>query len=292
MAVNLAQKYSPKVAERFSHLSFTEKATNQDYDWDGVTTVNVYSVATVTMGNYTRSGTARYGTINELGTTLQALTLSRDRSFITSIDKRNNAEQQGVEEAGTFLARQVREVITPEIDVYRLAALATAGTASAAQTAATAAAATYTTSATTTSNAYTNFLALNGFVSDQLVPLQGRVAFMTNTFYNALKQSGFVLNSEDFSGSRHSGDYGSIDGVTIQVVPASYMPNATYSSTTGAVDLLITHPSVLVSPMVLTDYITLTNPINISGWVVQGRVVYDAFALTAKINAVAMHKVA
>lgn len=113
MAVNLAQKYSPKVAERFAHLSFTEKAVNNDYDWDGVTTVNVYSVATVTMGSYTRSGTSRYGTINELGTTLQTMTLSRDRSFITSIDKRNNAEQQGVEEAGSFLARQVREVITP-----------------------------------------------------------------------------------------------------------------------------------------------------------------------------------
>lgn len=113
MAVNLAAKYSPKVVERFSHLSFTEKAVNNDYDWDGVTTVNVYSVATVAMGSYTRSGTSRYGTINELGTTLQTMTLSRDRSFITSIDKRNNAEQQGVEEAGSFLARQVREVITP-----------------------------------------------------------------------------------------------------------------------------------------------------------------------------------
>jgi hypothetical protein len=84
MAQNLAQKYSPKVVERFSRLSFTQDAVNNDYDWEGVTTVSLYSVATVAMGNYTRSGTARYGTAAEVDTTLQSLTLARKSISIDS----------------------------------------------------------------------------------------------------------------------------------------------------------------------------------------------------------------
>src|ERR1043165_6075509 len=103
MADNLAVKYSPKVVERFSTTSLTQPAVNNDYDWDGVTTVNVYSIDTQTMGNYQRSGDYRYGTYNNAGTTKQALTLARDRAFNTTIDKRNNAEQQGVLDASKWL---------------------------------------------------------------------------------------------------------------------------------------------------------------------------------------------
>lgn len=272
MAQNLAIKYSPKVVERFSTLSKTDSAVNQDYDWDGVTTVNVYSVATVAMGNYTRSGDDRYGALNDVGTTKQAMTLSRDRAFTTVIDRRNNAESQGVLDAGKFLARQIREVITPEIDVYRLAALNTAAVANSKA---------LNTGASTTSTAYLDFLKLQESLSDDLVPESDRVAFMTQAYYNLLKQSNFVLDSNDAYGDRKSGSLGTIDGTKIIVVPSSYMPSVT--------NLILTHPSVMVSPMVLTDYFTHENPPGISGWRIEGRVVYDAFVLTTKQAGVAVH---
>lgn len=277
MAVNLAVKYSPKVAERFSQTALTQEAVNNDYDFEGVTTINVYSVDTVAMGTYTRSGTSRYGTPTELGTTKQALTLARDRSFTTTIDRRNNDESMGVTDAAKFLARQVREVITPEIDVYRLAALNTAAIANGKSTIITPA-------ATSASNAYSNFLTLNANISDDLVPQAGRVAFMTATYYNYLKQSNFVLDSEAAYKDRKSGKFGTVDGVAIVVVPSSYMPTNT--------DLIITHPSVMVSPLVLTDYITHKNAPGINGWLVEGRVVYDAFVLTTKVDAIATHRTA
>jgi hypothetical protein len=277
MAVNLAIKYSPKVAERFSQTALTQEAVNDDYDFDGVTTINIYSVDTVAMGTYTRSGTSRYGTPTELGTTKQALTLARDRAFTTTIDRRNNDESMGVTDAAKFLARQVREVITPEIDVYRLAALNTAAIANGKSTVVTPA-------PTTASNAYSNFLTLNGSISDLLVPSQGRIAFMTAGYYNFLKQSNFVLDSEAAYKDRKSGNYGTVDGVRIVVVPASYMPANT--------DLIVTHPSAMVSPLVLTDYITHKNAPGINGWLVEGRVVYDAFVLTTKVNAIATHRYA
>jgi hypothetical protein len=275
MAQNLATKYSKKVAERFKIKSMTEGSFSNDYDWNDVNSINVYSVGTATMGTYTRSGDNRYGTITEVDTTLQTLTLARDRAFTKSIDRRNLDESAGAQEAGKFLARQLDEVITPEIDVYRLAALATAaGTNS--HNAATAAA------ATTSTNAYSNFLAVQAELSNAKVPVTGRIAFMTAAYYNFLKQSNFVLASDDAYGDRKSGKLGTVDGCEIRVVPSSYMPSAT--------DLIVTIPDAMVSPMVLADYITHKNPRGVNGWVVEGRVVYDAFVLTAKIDGISTHK--
>ena len=61
MAQNYAEKYSSKVDERFSQASLTNAAINSDYDFVGVNAVNVYSIPTVALGDYTMSGSARYG---------------------------------------------------------------------------------------------------------------------------------------------------------------------------------------------------------------------------------------
>lgn len=273
MAQNLATKYSPKVAERFSILSKTDDATNNDYDWDGVTTVKVYQVDSTPMGNYSRVGVNRYGTPTDAGTAAQTLTLTRDRSFSTVIDRRNNDESQGVLAAGKWLARQMREVITPEIDVYRLAALNTAAVANASS---------LFVGATTASNAYNNFLGLNEKISEGLVPTTGRISFMTAGYYNLLKQGNFILASNDAYSDRHTGDLGTVDGNKIVIVPTSYMPTN--------VDLITTHSVALVSPMVLTDYITHENAPGYNGWLIEGRIVYDAFVLDAKRNAIAAHR--
>ncbi len=275
MAQNLASKYSPNVDEVFKLASVSEPAVNQDYDWVGVNSVNVYGVGTASMGNYTRSGSNRYGTPTELDTTKTNYALTRDRSFTFTIDRRNAAESMNVTESGKALRRQIDVVVTPEIDIYRLAALGTAATANSANV---------NTAASTKDTAYVDFLAVNGRISNLLVPLTERIAFMTATFYNYLKQSGFVVASEIAMGDRKTGDLGKVDGVTVKVVPSTYMPTNT--------DLIVTHPVAMTSPMVLTDYVVHENAPGINGWLIEGRVVYDAFVLTNKVNAIAAHKVA
>lgn len=275
MSQNLAQKYSANVDEVFRLKSQTDSSVNQDYDWDGVNSINVYGVSTVAMTTYNRSGSNRYGTPAELDTTKTNYALTRDRAFTFTIDRRNRDESMNVTEAGKALRRQIEVVITPEIDIYRLQALATAATNNTA---------TVNTGATTSSNAYSDFLAVNQRISDLSVPLDGRIAFMTFGYYNLLKQSGFVLASDIAQGDRKSGDLGTVDGVRVICVPSSYMPANT--------NLIITHPIALTSPMVLTDYIVHENAPGINGWLVEGRVVYDAFVLTNKVNAIAVHKTA
>ena len=275
MAVNLATKFQKKVSERFAAESKTKLLTNDDYDWVGSGAIKIYSVDTVAMGNYTRSGANRYGSPSELGTTLQTWTLARDRAFTTTIDRRNNDESNFVTDAAKFLARQVREKITPEIDTYVLAAIGTAGASGGRDNIVADA-------ATTAANAYVDFLAINADISDNEVPEEGRVAVMTAQYYNFLKQSGFVLDSD--SAYLKKGSLGTVDGVKVVICPSSRMPANT--------NLIISHPVATTAPMLLTDYVTHKNAPGINGWLVEGRVVYDAFVDTNKVKAIGVHKTA
>jgi N4-gp56 family major capsid protein len=275
MAVNLASKYSSKVDERFKLKSLTDSATNQDWDWQGVNAITIYSVATSAMNDYSMTGSARYGTAGELGNTTQTMTLSRDRSFTFTIDKKNYQDTQMVMEAGKALARQIDEIIVPEIDTYRLAALSAAGIA-AGNTA---------TVAVTTSNAYVSLLNGGIALDEDKVPAGGRIAFVTPTFYSLLKQdNAFIKASEIAQNMLINGQVGEVDGVRIVKVPSTYLP-ANHA-------FIITQPIALVAPKKLEDYKTHDNPPGINGWLVEGRLRYDAFVPNNKANAIYVHKTA
>lgn len=123
MAVNYASKYSQNVDERFSTGSLTNGIVNGEFDWIGVSTVNVYSIPTSAMNDYSLSGTNRYGTPEELGNETQEMTLKQDRSFTFTIDRKNYDDTMMVMEAGRALRRQIDEVVIPEVDTYRISTL-------------------------------------------------------------------------------------------------------------------------------------------------------------------------
>ena len=275
MAINLAAKYSTKVDERFKLKSLTEIGINRDYDWTGVKTVSVWSIPTVAMNDYTRTGLARYGTAGELQDTKQDMTLTKDRSFTFTIDKGNHNEQMMVKNAGKALARQIDEVVTPEIDIYRLAAMAAAAvTAGGTDTA-----------AITAANAYQKFLKAGEYMSDNKVPLQSRVAFVTPAFYSFIKlDPSFIKNSDSGQQIMINGVVGTVDGVKIVVAPSSYFPAST--------SFIMAHPSATVAASKLEDYKTHDNPPGINGWLVEGRIIYDAFVLANKTKALYTHKIA
>lgn len=275
MAINLAAKYATKVDERFKLGSLTEAGVNRDYDWSGVKTVTVYSIPTVAMSDYSRTGLARYGTAGELQDVKQDLTLTKDRSFTFTIDRGNYEEQQMVKEAGKALARQIDEVIVPEIDTYRLSVMAAGAVANGGSA----------TAAVTTTNAYAKFLAGGEYLSENKVPEGGRIAFVTPAFYSLLKQdNSFIKASEMGQKMLVNGQVGEVDGVKIVKVPSTYLPANT--------SFVLTHPAAVVAANKLEDYKTHDNPPGINGWLVEGRTIYDAFLLTSKVKAVYTHKIA
>lgn len=275
MAINLASKYEKKVDERFKLKSLTEVGVNKEYDWVGVNAINVYSIPTVAMGDYTASGTARYGLATELQNTVQTMTLTKDRAFTFSIDRKNYQDTQMVMESGKALARQLEEVIIPEIDTYRLATMSAAAIANG-HTA---------TLAITASNAYTQFLAGTEKLDEDKVPQGGRCAFVTPQFYNFIKlDTSFIKSTEIAQKMLVNGQVGEIDGVKIIKVPSSYFPvNHAF---------IIAHNVATVAANKLEDYKTHDNPPGINGWLVEGRKRYDAFVLANKVNALYAHKTA
>lgn len=273
MSQNLATKYTSDVDEVFRLGPLTADGVNQDYDWDGVNSIYVYGVNTVTPSNYTRNGVNRYGDVAELDTTKTNYALSRDRGFTFTIDRRNRDESMGVSDQGKALRREIEVEVLPEIDKYRLTAWDTVVNANSNYV---------NTGSTTSTNAYSDFLSVQEKLSNNKVPVTGRVAFMTYNYYNLLKQSNFILASDKGQDTRGSGLLGNVDGTEIVAVPASYMP--------GNTNLIIVHPMSTVSPTALTDYMIHENAPGINGWLVEGRFVYDSFTLTNKVGAVAAHK--
>lgn len=277
MAINLATKFAPKVSHIMKHGRKTKSATNQDWDWDGVNAVKVYTLTDPTMGDYTASGANRYGSPAEVDDTVQTWTLSRDRAWTKTIDKSNYQDTMMIRKPAAYLAQATKNVLIPEIDTYVLAAIGTAGaTANRDDIVADA--------ATTASNAYTNFLTINADITNEEAPESNRIAFMTATYYNLLKQGGFVLDSDAGQKKLDSGVLGQVDGVNVVVVPSGRMPSNT--------DLIITHPSVTVAPEKLIDYTLHKNAPGISGDLLEYRHRYDAFVDTNKVDAVGIHKTA
>lgn len=271
MAVNYAAKYSPVLDEAFKLASKTDMAINRNYDWDGVNTINVYSNTTSTMNDYTMSGTDRYGTPAELGNSIQTMVLSKDRSFTFTIDRRNYTDTMMTLEAGKALRDQIDMVVVPELDVYRLSKIvAGAGTSA-------------TPAAIDKTNAYTSFLKGVTTLLDSKVPLPGTIAYISSNFYTQIRlDPSFIKASDMAQDMLVRGQVGMVEGIPLVYVPSTYLPAKT--------EFVITNQIATVAAEKIVDYKIHDNPPGINGWLVEGRIYYDAFVLENKKKAIYVHK--
>lgn len=280
MAVNYASRFDSKVDEAFSLASQAGLVTNNDYKFTGVKTVNVYSVPTAQMHNYTASGSDRYGTPEELSSNVQELTVTQDRSCSFTIDKLSRVQTPGVMDAGRALARQLRDVVIPEFDAhaFRKIALGAGGTSALVPD-------------LTTNKPYSLFLNAQAYLGNHNVPLNGRIALVSYTFFNLLKQDPAFMRYGDRSQDMLiKGVMGQVDGVKIVAVPESRLPSVTAGSGSNAVttyaSFILCHPIATVAPKQLWDYKIHNDPPGLSGSRVDMRFLYDAFVLNKKRDAI------
>ena len=274
MAINLATKYSKKVAERFYQESITESSfsKNLDAEFVGVKTVIVPSVDVVPMNDYTRSGSNRYGTITDLQDTKQEFTMTRDRAFTFAIDKGDNMEQNMIKEAGKCIARQLREVVTPEIDTYRFA-----------QWAAKAGQKVTVSAALTKDNILDEVIAAKIALDNKLVPAKGRTLYAGSVAYKALLGCEEYIRLNDLgSKSLVNGKVGEIMGMDVKFVPDTYLPEG--------VAFMVVMKDAAISPVKLHEYKIHNDPVGISGHVCEGRFIYDAFVLDSKKDGIYVAK--
>ena len=269
MAVNYAAKYSQQVDERFKLGALTSSLVNYAFEWLGVSTVKVYSMPTAVMGDYTTEGASRYGTPEELGNEVQEMTLAKDRAFTFTIDKKSEDDTMGTMEAGAALRRQIDEVVIPEIDTYRIAKLVAGADAGNIVK----------DTAVTKANAYEKFLAVQEILDNKKVPTGGRICICTPGYYNMLKlDEAFTKKGDMATQIAINGLVGEVDGVYFVKAPKSYFPEK--------VHFIITNPIVMPSPIKLAEYKIHDDAPGISGYLVEGRVRYDAFVLNKKKDAI------
>lgn len=264
MAINLATKFSNKVDERFATESKTSLVTNQDYDFIGTHSIKIYSVGVAEMGDYGRNqeGTSRYGTPKDLENEAQEVSMEKDRSFTFVIDKMDEEETLGAMNAGKALARQLKEVVIPEVDQYTYKKMAdNAGTTK--------------TEVITDENAYDAIVEGNEVLDEGKVPQEGRVATCTPTFHSHLKKDKrAVLETEIGQDMRIKGVVANMDGATIQKVPSSLLPTKQ--------NFILAHAIATTQAIKLADYKIHTDAPGVSGSLVEGRIYYTAFVRNNK----------
>ncbi len=264
MAINLASKYSSKIAEVFSGDSFIKDKTSTTYDLTGVKTLKVYTPITVPEGDYERSGENRYGTPVELQDTVQELMMTQDKSFTLSIDKGNNEDQELTKRAGDILKLQIKEQTTPTADKYALKRFATmAGVVKTL------------TAKPTKTNIVEHICDGAQALDDAFVPNGDRFIYVTSEVFK------MICLSPEFTGveaiakdALAKGVCGEIAGLSIVKVPTSYMPKDCY--------FIITHKNSVLFPYKISDAKIHSDPVGISGSLIEGRHYYDAFVLGAR----------
>ena len=283
MSIALVKKYAPYTDELFKAESKISLLTNTDFDWTGAHTVAVWKIGTVPMNDYSRNRgsdydeesvatLSRYGKIIDLDAQTEEMMLTKDRSFIFNVDRLDEDETAGQVAAASALARELREVVVPEVDTYAYNVMVTkAGTKA-------------TAAALTKENVYTSILAGSEALDAAEVPDTERVLVVTPAAYTLLKQSTAFDSTDVGAEMKLKGVVGILDGMAVIKVPASRLPEN--------FGFMIAHPSATVAPVKLEDYGTHNDTPLSSGTIVTGRICYDAFVFDNKAKGIYYHPIA
>ena len=269
MAVNLAQKYSSVLDQVFTAGSYTDKYVNKKYDFDGVQTINVYTVTTVEPSDYKRSDTGdRFGGNNELQNIVTPYQLKNDKSFKLVIDRGNYEQTALAEKAGAVMKAEMEERVIPMIDADRLKAAAAGATA-------------VSQAITAGNNAYTDILKAEAFLDEDKAPVEGRVLFVTPGYYNTIKEYiTTTMHADTYSSKLISRGYvGELDGIPVVKVPTSYFPTKT--------NAVLWHRDALLGAKQIMNTRIKTDSELVDGTLLMGRFIYGSFVLNGKKKSVA-----
>lgn len=272
MSIDLVTKFAPYTDEKFKAESKISLLANQDFDFVGARIVKIYKISTAEMNDYVRHpvsdyAASRYGTAKDLDATTESFEMTRDRSFTFTIDKLDEDETNQQLTAAKALARQLREVVIPEVDAYTYKAMATkAGNKPDAV-------------ALTAENIYTEILKASKALDDEEVPETDRQLVVSPEVYQLMKRcKDITMETEIGNDLRIRGVIANLDGTNVIKVPAVRLPEH--------FGFMLAHPSATVAPTKLADYKIHQDPPGISGDLVEGRIVYDAFVLDNKTKAI------
>jgi hypothetical protein len=234
----------------------------------------VLSIDTVATTDYIRSGTQRFGAVTELGDTKQELTMSQDKGFTFSIDAGNAAEQFNIKQANACLKREIDEVVTSEVDTYRLTKWAAGNGLTSGHTILTMKDGTL-----AKNTILTAIFTASATMSDNKVPRTDRTIYIPELTYVLFKLSDAVMGVDSIGAENIKTGYrGTIDGMRVVTVPSSMFP--------AGFNFIIKQKNATVDPFKLKNFRVQKNPMGVDGDVVEGRYIYDSFVLDSKCKGI------
>ena len=268
--IDLISEVQGSVDEIFKAESKKSLVTNTDYSWTGAHSIKVYKVTTAPMNDYNRNGSttaSRYGVAEDLNAAFEEMTLKNDRSFAFVIDTLDEDETAQALNGASALARQIREVVIPEVDSYVYKTMCEkAGTKPVAVK-------------LTATNIYDKIVEATAALVNAEAPETERCLIVSPTVYQYMKKSkDIVLETDIGEDMRLKGVIANLDGLTVVKVPENRLP--------ANFGFIVCHSVATVAPTKLEKYVTHVDPPGISGTLVEGRICYDAFVLDNKAKAV------
>ena len=271
MSINLFEKFSPKLDERYKLASRTDVACGNDFEWEGVNAIKVLTLMNPTLNDYVASGTNRFGTPTEVQDEAAVYALTKKRSFANTFDVTNVQDQGFVKKAVMYLKQVWDEVYVPEIDKYRLQRWANgAGTVEVSAEAL---------SKTTVVSAMLNAQAA---LDDMGVPHENRFVFAKSSIIIKYKLADEFKTADGIM-TKYAikGQKGEVDGSPLIGVPDSYMP--------AGVNFIIKYKKASADPMKLKMLRAHESVPGIAGVLMEGLCRYDSFVLANKANGVYVH---
>lgn len=287
----LAAKYLPILDEVYKASSKTSilDAANANVKFVGADTVKLFKTSVNGLGDYNRNTGFADGAVSG---DWETLTLTQDRGRRFLIDAMSDEETLGMAMM-TTMGEFLRTKVTPEIDAYRFAVYAASagGSASAAITVGT-----------------TDVPALidtaDEAMSDNEVPTEGRLLYVSEKAYNGLKskitrylanESGVNRNVEVYNNMRvirvPSGRF--YTGITLYDGTTSGQTDGGYVGKTGKykINFMIVHPSAVVNVVkhTMPGIIAPAQNPDADGWYIKYRVYHDAFVEANKTNGIYVH---
>lgn len=294
--INLVTKFVPIMDEVYKRESVTSilDTANSNIQWIGANAVKVFKFAADGLGTYSRANGFVTG---DLSATWETLTLSQDRGRSFHLDVMDNEETLGMTLAG-LTSEFIRVEVAPEIDAYRFAKYASTSNILSANA-----------NLANVSDIVAAIDAADTAMSNQEVPHEGRILFVSEACYAALKEkvTRFIENAEGnvnreievFDGmrvirvpqNRFNTAITLYDGSTSGQTAGGYIVPA---STSYPINFMIIHPSAVVQIVkhVVPRLFSPQQNLDADAWKYDYRVYHDAFVLDNKVKGIYLHRAA
>lgn len=268
MSVNLAVKYETKLDERYKKGSLTDKFCGNNYSWEGVNAIKVWSLESAELNDYDATASAnRFGTPSEVDDEVNTYPLMKKRSFSKVFDETNVQDQMFTKKASAYLKQMWDERYIPEIDKYRLtvwangAGLGTTG------------------AALTKSTVMEAVLNAHAALDDANVPNENRVTFMRTDVVVATKLAAELSGNDKWTDSTIvKGKVAEISGSPVISIPKSRMP--------AGVLFMVKYKNASADPMKLRMLRANNDAPGYAGTLMEGLCRYDAFVMAQKADGI------